>query len=65
LQSLEDEHPRIRAAAIKILEPELAENSEEVIAALETLYETETAPYVRIQMLASLGESDSDTSLNG
>ncbi|MCC5908271.1 MAG: cytochrome c, partial [Balneolaceae bacterium] len=27
------------------------------------LYETETAPYVRIQMLASLGESDSDTSL--
>jgi mono/diheme cytochrome c family protein/glucose/arabinose dehydrogenase len=64
LQALEDDHPRIRAAAVKILESELAGNSEEVLAAMESLYETETAPYVRIQMLASLGESDSDTSLH-
>ncbi len=63
LQVLDDEHPRIRAAAVRILEPELAANSTDVLARFKELTDTETAPFVRLQMLASLGESDSDTAL--
>ena len=63
LQAFEDPHPRIRAAAVRILEPELEANSPGVLAKMEELSESEQAPYVRLQMLASLGESGSDKAL--
>ncbi|MEX0929411.1 MAG: c-type cytochrome [Balneolales bacterium] len=63
LQSLEDRHPRIRASAIQILEPALADNEEAVLSRLSDLTGEEQAPYVQLQLLASLGESDSETSL--
>jgi mono/diheme cytochrome c family protein len=63
IQALQDPHPRIRAAAIRILEPEIAENSGEILSLLENLNENEEAPYVKLQLLASLGESDSEKAL--
>ncbi|MEX0774047.1 MAG: c-type cytochrome [Balneolales bacterium] len=63
LNALNDSHPRVRSAAIRILEPALADNSEEVLARLETMTEEEQAPYVQLQLLASLGESDSSKAL--
>jgi len=64
LLALEDNHPRVRAAAIQILEPSLADNSEEILVRLERLAIEEEALYVRLQLLASLGESDSDMALH-
>lgn len=64
LQALEDSHPRVRAGAVRILEPALTANSTEVLTRLEQFADTETAPYVKLQLLASLGESDSDTALH-
>lgn len=63
LQMLEDQHPRIRAAAVRILEPELAENSEVVLDHFKKMAQTEQAPFVRLRLLASLGESDSNTAV--
>jgi mono/diheme cytochrome c family protein len=63
VQALQDPHPRIRASAIRILEPEIAENAEEILSILEELNKTEEAPYVKLQLLASLGESDSEQAL--
>ena len=63
LQALEDNHPRVRAAAVRILEPAIAGNSEAVLVRLEELTAVEQAPYVRLQLLASLGESDSERAL--
>jgi mono/diheme cytochrome c family protein len=62
--ALQDSHPRIRAAALRILEPEIAANSGEILSLLEELNENEEAPYVKLQLLASLGESDSEQSLS-
>lgn len=64
LQVLEDRHPRVRAAAIRILEPVIADNSEEILNRLKMLIDEEQAPFVHLQLLASLGESDSDTALH-
>src|SRR5690625_1819563 len=57
LKALDDTHPRIRAAALKILEPSLRSGSDRVLERLAVLAEQEQAPYVQIQLLASLGES--------
>jgi mono/diheme cytochrome c family protein/glucose/arabinose dehydrogenase len=63
LEALNDPHPRIRAAAIRILEPEIISKSESVLQRLDQLIETETEPYTRLQLLASLGELETAESL--
>lgn len=63
-RSLEDGHPRIRAAAIRILEPLLAQGSSELLARLEAMAQSEYSPYVNLQLLASLGESADDQALH-
>ena len=63
LQALEDSHPRIRAAAIRILEPEIMQNSKNVLNRLEKRIVSESSSFVQLQLLASLGESGSDASL--
>ncbi|MDX1618316.1 MAG: c-type cytochrome, partial [Balneolaceae bacterium] len=63
LDALGDGHPRIRSSAVRILEPAVAENSLEILDRFERMAESEQAPYVRLQLLASLGESDSDRAL--
>jgi mono/diheme cytochrome c family protein/glucose/arabinose dehydrogenase len=57
LTAFNDDHPRIRASAIRILEPEIRSENATVIDHLEQLIAEEVAPYVRLQLLASLGES--------
>src|SRR5690625_120053 len=64
LRALEDTHPRIRSSAIRILEPELSANNAEVLDRLYELYQEEPASFVKLQLLASLGESDSDQALH-
>lgn len=64
MQSLEDEHPRIRAAAVRILEAVIAQGDERVFARLEELVESETAEFVQLQLLASLGESSDERALH-
>ena len=63
LQALEDPHPRVRAAAVRILEPAIAQNSENVIGRLKELAENESSQFVQLQLLASLGESKDDSAL--
>ena len=63
LQALDDQHPRVRAAAVRILEPSIAQNSTQVLDRLQQLAEKESAPYVELQLLASLGESQDDAAL--
>lgn len=57
LSALDDPHPRIRAAAIRILEPKLRQGSRKVLNRLERMVKEEGQPYTRLQLLASLGES--------
>lgn len=63
LRTLDDTHPRVRASALRILEPVLASSSSDVIMQLEELAKEEQAPYVQLQLLASLGESDSNAAI--
>ncbi len=60
IHALDDEHPRIRAAAVRILEPAIANGNDQVLARLEDLVHSESAPFVQLQLLASLGESSED-----
>ncbi|MEX0889986.1 MAG: c-type cytochrome, partial [Balneolaceae bacterium] len=55
--ALEDPHPRVRAAAVRILESFLNTHADEVLRLFTELTEMESAPYVKLQLLASLGES--------
>lgn len=64
LQSLEDQHSRIKAAAIRILEPAITDNSGKVLNRLSQLVEAEATPFVQLQLLASLGESTDDSVLS-
>ncbi len=64
VQALQDPHPRVRASAIRMLEPEIAENSEEIISLLGNMSESEEAPYAALQLLASLGESTEEQTLS-
>jgi mono/diheme cytochrome c family protein len=64
ITALDDEHPRIRASAIRILEPEIREGDPVVIQTLERIIESENAPFVRLQLLASLGEANRSTTLD-
>lgn len=64
LNALDDPHPRVRAAALRLLEPALANWENTVADRLEKLSAEETAPYVQLQLLASLGESDSNRALH-
>lgn len=63
LGALEDEHPRVRAAAVRILEPALAAGAGEVLDRLTEQAFEEEAPYVELQLLASLGASDEKAAL--
>lgn len=63
LEALDDDHARLRASAIRILEPALATGDEEVLTSLESLA-GDPAPYVRLQLLASLGEITGGTGLD-
>jgi len=63
LKAVDDPHPRVRAAAIHVLEPAIAQNNPAVLNKLDELSKSEEAPYVRLQLLASLGESGHSTSL--
>jgi mono/diheme cytochrome c family protein/glucose/arabinose dehydrogenase len=64
LQALDDQHPRIRAAAIRILEPAIAQDRKDVIERLEKLTQNESSEYVQLQLLASLGESKDEKALD-
>jgi hypothetical protein len=63
LEALDDEHPRVRAAAIRILEPEIEHGADEVMGRLVRMVDEETAPYTRLQLLASLGEATDGSTL--
>lgn len=62
LEALEDAHPRVRASGIRILEPAIARSDKEVLASLESLT-GDSSSYVRLQLLASLGDLDTDRAL--
>lgn len=62
--ALDDPHPRIRAAAIRILEPEIRQGSTDMLTLLERMSTRESAPYVQLQLLASLGESNDPAALS-
>lgn len=64
LNALQDSHPRVRAAAIRILEPALSDRAGEVLSRLNELVEIETSPYVNLQLLATLGEADAPSALD-
>ncbi|MEX2574450.1 MAG: c-type cytochrome [Balneolaceae bacterium] len=64
LQALNDPHPRMRSSAIRMLEPSIREGDKSTLARLGEMTRTETAPYVRLQLLASLGESAEESSLH-
>jgi mono/diheme cytochrome c family protein/glucose/arabinose dehydrogenase len=64
LKAMKDPHPRVRAAAIRILEQALSDKSEKVLSQMNALAEAETSPYVKLQLLASLGESDAPAALD-
>ncbi|MEX2565027.1 MAG: HEAT repeat domain-containing protein [Cyclobacteriaceae bacterium] len=61
--ALEDGHPRVRAAAIRILEPTIASNYTDVQEQLIKVAENDASAYVQLQLLASLGESKDEGSL--
>lgn len=64
LGALGDEHPRVRAAAVRILEPALASGEGgEVLARLTEQAAEEEAPYVELQLLATLGASEEEPAL--
>jgi mono/diheme cytochrome c family protein/glucose/arabinose dehydrogenase len=63
LRALDDEHPRVRAAAVRLLEPAIESDQGEVMARLARLAAEETAPAVRLQLVASLGEGASQRAL--
>lgn len=63
LLALDDMHPRIRAAAIRILEPAIAQNKKNVIERLKKMTEDDHSTFVQLQLLASLGESNDDEAL--
>ena len=64
LKALDDQHPRIRAAAVKILEPAISKNEQQIIKRLKKMAENgEPSNFVQLQLLASLGESDDDAAL--
>ncbi len=62
-EALDDPHPRVRAAAVRILEPAVGENVEGVLTRLEALSREERAPFVELQLLATLGESSESDAL--
>lgn len=64
LEALDDENPRVRAAALRILEPAIAEGKKDVIRRFERLAENEPSEYVQLQLLASLGESKGEKALD-
>ncbi|MEX2601349.1 MAG: c-type cytochrome [Balneolaceae bacterium] len=64
LSAMEDPHPRIRAAAVRILEPELRYNNRDVIERLAEWYDHESDEYPKLQLLASLGESSDPEALS-
>src|SRR5690606_20772659 len=64
LQAMKDAHPRVRAAAVRILEPVIAQGMEKVLAHLEQLLENETSSFVKLQLLASLGGSRDNAALD-
>jgi mono/diheme cytochrome c family protein/glucose/arabinose dehydrogenase len=64
IKALKDPHPRVRAAAIRILEPSLSDNSAEALGELIELAKTETSPFVNLQLLASLGEAEAPAALD-
>lgn len=55
IQALEDPHPRVRAAAIRILEPAVQEGDSDVTELLVGFVESEPAPFTQLQLLATLG----------
>jgi putative membrane-bound dehydrogenase-like protein len=63
LNALDDNHERVRAAAIRILEPAIAQNREQVLTRLEKLAEKESSEFVQLQLLGSLGESSDEKAL--
>lgn len=63
LQALEDPHPRVRAAAVRIFEPAIAQDLKSVSERLKKLAENESSEFVQLQLLASLGESKDDSAL--
>ncbi len=63
ISALDDPHPRIRAAALRILEPELRRNSARLITRLKQMANQETEPFPLLQLLASLGESEQPEAL--
>lgn len=62
--ALDDPHPRIRAAAIRILEPAVRRGTAAVLDRLERMAAEEAAPYTLLQLVASLGESSQPSSLS-
>ncbi|MEX1135548.1 MAG: PVC-type heme-binding CxxCH protein [Balneolales bacterium] len=60
ISALDDDHPRIRSSAVRILEPAIAQGVSGILERLEKLAETEPSPFVNLQLLASLGESAND-----
>lgn len=64
VKALDDTHPRIRAAAIRILEPAIRQNSEELFDRLTKLAVEESEPYTLLQLIASAGESTAPQSLH-
>lgn len=63
LKALDDKHPRVRAAAIRILEPAIAQNGIDMMARLQKMVESESSQFVQLQLLASLGESSDEKAL--
>lgn len=57
LGALYDPHPRVRAGALRILEPALASGDGRLVETLQRFADGEPSPYVRLQLVASLGES--------
>lgn len=62
--ALQDPHPRIRAAAIRILEPGIRQGNTELLQQLVQMANKERAPYTQLQLLATLGASDDTEALN-
>lgn len=63
VSALGDTHPRIRAASIRILETYLRNGDDEVLSLMSGLVHEESSEFVRLQLLASLGESTSGRAL--
>lgn len=63
MTALDDPHPRVRAAAIRILEPEVRHGTAKVLRRLKRMAAEEKRPYPRLQLLASIGEAPGDAML--